>query len=66
MQVNINDKDKILALWLTEKEDSVKSLPKDIEEKIEVYRQKKYRICMYCSGNEDIKTNLLNLILNNT
>ena len=37
----------------------------DIEKEIEIYRQKKYKICMYQSGNDDIKINLLNLILNN-
>ena len=35
------------------------------KEQIETYKKKKYRICMYQSGNDDIKINLLKLILNN-
>lgn len=65
MKINVNEKDKVLALWVTNQENPSQDLPKNIEKEIEKYREKKYRICIYQSGNEDIKTNLLNLILNN-
>ena len=65
MQIDINEKDKIIALWFTNKENPQANLPKNIEEQIETYKKKKYRICMYQSGNDDIKINLLKLILNN-
>lgn len=65
MQIDIDEKNKIVALWFTNKENLQVNLPKHIEQEIEIYRQKKYKICMYQSGEDDIKINLLNLILNN-
>lgn len=65
MKINVNDKEKVVALWFTSQENPKQNLPTNIEKEIENYKQKKYRICMYQSGNDDIKTNLLNLILNN-
>lgn len=65
MKIDINEKDKVVALWFSNKENPQKNLPLDIEKEIETYRQKKYKICIYQSGNDDIKTNFLNLILNN-
>lgn len=65
MRINVNEKDKVVALWFANRENPEKNLPKDIEKEIEIYKQKKYKICMYQSGNDDIKINLLNLILNN-
>ena len=66
LQVNINEKEKIVELWLTSKENAQANLPQNIEKLIEKYKEKKFRVCMYQSGNEDIKINLLNLLLNNT
>ncbi len=65
MKIDINENAKIVALWFTNQENPQENLPLDIEKEIEIYRQKKYKICMYQSGNDDIKINLLNLILNN-
>ena len=65
MKINVNEKEKIVALWFNSQENPEQNLPTNIEKEIENYKQKKYRICMYQSGNEDIKNNLLNLILNN-
>ena len=65
MQIDIDKKNKIVALWFTNKENLQANLPKHIEQEIEIYRQKKYKICMYQSGEDDIKINLLNIILNN-
>ncbi len=65
MIINVNEKNKVLALWLTNQENTNQNLPTNIEKEIEKYKEQKYRICIYQSGNEDIKNNLLNLILNN-
>lgn len=65
MKININDDTKVVALWFGINENAKDNLPKDIERKIDEYREKKYKICMYQSGNDDIKNNILNLILNN-
>lgn len=63
--MNVNEKTKVVALWFNNQEDPKEKIPENIEKEIETYKQKNYRICMYQSGNDDIKTNLLNLILNN-
>jgi len=65
LRIDINDKNKVVALWFTNQENPQENLPQNIEKEIEEYKQKKYRICMYQSGNGDVKINLLNLILNN-
>lgn len=65
MNINVNEKNKIVSLWFTNQENPEQNLPENIKKEIEIYKQKKYRICMYQSGNDDIKINLLNLILNN-
>ena len=38
----------------------------DGDRELETYRNQKYKICMYQSGNNDIKFDLLNLILKNS
>lgn len=65
MKIDINDNSKIVALWFSNEENPKQNIPKDIEEEIEKYRNQKYRICMYQSGTDDIKKNLLNLLINN-
>lgn len=65
MKIDINEKAKVVALWFTNQENPQENLPINIEKEIEIYKQKKYKICIYQSGNDDIKINLLNLILNN-
>ena len=66
MKIDINEKAKVVALWYSNQENPQKNLPSNIEKEIETYRKKKYKICIYKSGNDDIKTNFLNLILNNS
>lgn len=66
MKIDINEKAKVVALWYSNQENPQKNLPSNIEKEIETYRQKKYKICIYQSGNDDIKKNFLNLILNNS
>lgn len=66
MKIDINEKAKVVALWYSNQENPQKNLPSNIEKEIETYRKKKYKICIYQSGNDDIKTNFLNLILNNS
>ena len=61
LQIKVNDKDKIVSIWIGSEEIDERKINKDINE----YKEKKYRICMYQSGKEDIRENILDLILNN-
>lgn len=65
MRIQVNDKNKILTLWFNNNENPSNNLSKNIKKEIEEYRNKKYRICMFQSGTDDIRHNLLELILNN-
>lgn len=65
MKIDVNEQSKVVSVWFSHQENPQENLPTNIEKEIEKYRKKKYRICMYQSGNDDIKKNLLNLILNN-
>lgn len=65
MRVSINDNSKIIALWLSNEDNMETNISKNVKEVIEKYQSKKYKVCMYQSGNDDIKSNFLQLILNN-
>lgn len=65
MKLEVNEDSKIVALWVRNDEDITKDIPINIKTELEKYKNLKFRICMYQSGNEDIKKNLLNLIVNN-
>lgn len=65
MRIDINDKAKFVAVWLGNGENIKSNFPKNIEKELDRYKEKKYKICIYESGKEDIKQNLLNLVINN-
>lgn len=65
MRVSINENSKIIAFWLNNEENVEMNLPKNVIEIIEKYKNEKYKVCMYQSGQEDLKSNFLQLILNN-
>ena len=65
MKIDINDNSKIVALWFNSKENPQQNMPHNIEQEIEKYKKLKYKICMYQSGTNDIKKDLLKLIINN-
>lgn len=65
MRIAINKDSKIVALWLNSQENLQMNVPINIKNEIEEYKQKKYKVCIYQSGNEDLKKNLLNLVINN-
>ncbi len=65
MKININEKAKVVALWLNNQENPQMNLPINIEKEIEKYKEKKYKICIYQSGNDNLEKNLLNLVINN-
>lgn len=64
MKIKINDELKIVSLWLGNDEINEKNF-EEIDEKIDEYKKQKYKICLYQSGVEDIKKNVLDLIINN-
>ena len=64
MRVKVNSEDKIVSLWF-ENEEANDIKNKEIDDKIEEYRKQKYKICFYQPGKEDLKKNLLDLIINN-
>ena len=65
MKIKVNENLKMVELWLCNNENLTKDLPKSIEGEIEQYKNLNYKICVFKSGNEDIKKNLLSLIINN-
>ena len=54
MKIDVNKQSKVVALWFCNQENPQEDLPPNIEKEIEEYRKKKYRICMYQSGNDDM------------
>ena len=66
MKFDVNKNNKTIVLWCYNKENFNTNIPKNIENKINQYKEKKYKVCIFQSGKEDIKKNFLQLIENNT
>lgn len=66
MKFDVNKNNKTIVLWCYNKENFNTNIPENIENKINQYKEKKYKVCIFQSGKEDIKKNFLQLIENNT
>ena len=64
MKIEINDLKKILLLWKTTEEVNL-PIPLEIQQQLDNYRNKKYRIFIMKSGNEDLFEPTLALLSQN-
>lgn len=65
MEVNVNDKIKIVEIWLTHEDEKNAAISDFIKRKISEYRQQKYKTAVYYSGNQDLLFCMEGLIKNN-
>ena len=61
LKFDVNKNNKTIVLWCYNKENFNTNIPKNIENKINQYKEKKYKVCIFQSGKEDIKKNFLQL-----
>lgn len=64
MQVEIQDDKKMILVWRSTQETD-QPIPEDIQAKIEPLRQKKYKLIIMTSGQEDLFENSLYLLKKN-
>lgn len=64
MQVEIQDDMKIILVWRSTQETD-QPIPEDIQAEIEPLRQKKYKLIIMTSGQEDLFENSLYLLKKN-
>ena len=65
MKLDINEKNKTIMIWCNNKDKPITNIPLNIQNEINRYKQKKYKVCIIQSGKEDIKNNFLQLMKNN-
>ena len=65
MQIDLDKDNKICSVFVNNNELINNEFPIEVENELDKYRNKKYRVCIYQSGTNDIKKDFLNLILNN-
>ena len=65
MKAYIDNQDKIIELWFTNKENPDSIIPPRLNGIIDEYRRLKYRICLYHSGTEDLTHLTSELLVNN-
>ena len=64
MRVDVNESKKIVLLWKTTAEADT-PVPEEIQEQLDGYRSRKFRIIVMRSGNEDLFEPTLALLLKN-
>lgn len=64
MKVDVNDIKKIVLLWKSTSEKN-QPIPDEIQEQLDEYRNKKYRLIIMRSGSEDFFEPTLALLLQN-
>ena len=64
MKVDVNDIKKIVLLWKSTNEKNL-SISDEIQEQLDMYRNKKYHIIIMHSGSEDLFEPTLALLLKN-
>lgn len=65
MEVNVNDKIKVVEIWLTHEDENNATISDFIKHKISEYRQLKYKTAVYYSGSRDLLFCMEGLVKNN-
>lgn len=65
MKVIVNEKDKILEIWLTKSEKNNMALRESLEPFYKEWRAKRYLPVVYESGESDLQESILGLLRHN-
>lgn len=65
MQIDINDTNKLVSIWLTNSEGSDENLNKNLKPLYKEYKAKKYKVAVIYSGDKDICELTEGLIVSN-
>ncbi len=65
MQIKIHDESKMVEIWLNRAEQEDPAVQANLGRLYEKYRQKKYLVAVYRSGQQDFYNNVRDLLLYN-
>ena len=65
MQMNVNEKSKIVALWLTRAEKEDAALQESLKPICRQYKEQKYLVAVFLSGEEELYPQTRDLLLYN-
>ncbi len=65
MQIKVHDDSKIVEVWLTNAEKDDPALQERLKRMYAAYRQKKYMVCVFKSGGQDMYTSVRDLLAYN-
>lgn len=65
IEINISHTDRIAEIWLTKKEKQNKSFQKTLKPLYAKYKEQKYTVAVYFSGDNDLTDKTTGLILHN-
>lgn len=65
MQMNVNEKSKIVALWLTRAEKEDAALQESLKPIYRQYKEQKYLVAVFLSGEEELYPQTRDLLLYN-
>ena len=65
MEVCVKDSLKIVEIWLTNAEQCTAALRESLQPLFDEYKQKKYKVAVFESGQDDLLYNTAGLLLHN-
>ena len=65
MEINVDDKSRIVDIWLTNAEKNNTSVRQELRKLCGEYKARKYKTAIFLSGEQDLVECTLNLLLHN-
>ena len=65
MEININDQQKLVEIWLTREESQNQDLKASLQDLYAQYKAKNYLVAVFQSGEKDLYDSTLGLLLYN-
>lgn len=65
MEMYVNQQNKIVELWLTNDEQQDQVLMRSLHAQYQQYKEKKYKVAVFCSGSRELANVTEDLLLHN-
>ena len=65
MELNVYESDHIVEIWLTKEDKQNKKIKESLKPIYTQYKQQKYKVAVFESGNDDLLDNTAGLLVHN-
>jgi hypothetical protein len=65
MEINVYESDHIVEIWLTKEDKQNKKIKESLKPIYTQYKQQKYKVAVFESGNDDLLDNTAGLLVHN-